>query len=117
MKTTGRFIVAVVVVLLSTAALEAQSPAPARIGGFETQGSVTAGYRFTDISGRQQKYRELFDLRKGFRVTEFDLSGRAAESSNPAADNYSMNVSGLGGDPYPGGQFAMSKKGLYDLRV
>src|SRR5262245_17947810 len=83
-KTTVRFIVAAVAVLLSSGALKAQSPAPATIGGFQTQGSVTAGYRFTDISGRQQKYRELFDLRKGFRVTDFDLSGSAAESSNPA---------------------------------
>jgi hypothetical protein len=90
---------------------------PAQLGGFETQGSVTAGYRFTDVAGRKQKYQELFDLRTGFRLHEFDLFGRAAENANPTADSYSLNMSGLGGDPYPGGQFALSKSGVYSLRV
>ena len=101
---------------LCSAVLEAQDTPPLNLGGFQTEGSATVGYRFTDISGRQQKYRELFDLRKGFRVFEFDLFGRS-ESGNAVADSYSLDVSGLGGDPYPGGQLVISKKGVYDLRV
>src|SRR5947208_2265100 len=101
-----------------SALLHAQdAPAPTNIGGFDSQGSVTAGYRFLDTSGRGETYLELFDLRKGFRVTDFSLFGRAPEKGNDYADTYSITASGLGGDPFPGGQIAVSKQGLYDLRI
>ena len=116
MKTTLRYAFVLMALTLCSAVLEAQDTPPLNLGGFQTEGSATVGYRFTDISGRQQKYRELFDLRKGFRVFEFDLFGRS-ESGNAVADSYSLDVSGLGGDPYPGGQLVISKKGVYDLRV
>ena len=74
-------------------------------------------YRFLDTSGRRQKYLELFNLKKGFRVNEFELFGRAPEKGNDYADTYSITASGLGGDPFPGGQIAVSKQGLYDLRI
>src|SRR5438876_105775 len=118
MKRSSHLAIAAVAVLLSAATLQAQdNPAPTNLGGFETQGSVTAGYRFLDTSGRRQKYLELFNLKKGFRVNEFERFGRAPENGNDYADNYSITASGLGGDPFPGGQLAISKKGLYDLRV
>ena len=111
--------------LLGAAALIAFSPAlraqdepkPIIVGDFETQGSVTAGYRFTDIKGYRPKFTEFFDLQKGFRLMDFNLSGRAKQGSNPFADSYSLNVSGLGGDPFPGGQLTVRKDKLYDLRV
>ena len=54
-------------------ALRAQDePKPIIVGGFETQGSVTAGYRFTDTKGYEPKYTELFNLQKGFRLMDFD---------------------------------------------
>src|SRR5438876_12335423 len=118
MKRKSYFAIIFVAGLFGTAALEAQdNTAPAVLGGFETQGSATAGYRFLDTSGRKQKYLELFNLRQGFRVNEFELFGRAPEKGNDYADNYSITASGLGGDPFPGGQIAVSKKGLYDLTV
>ena len=117
MKIPSRLIAAAAV-LLTAAVLHAQdNPAPVTLGGFETQGSVTAGYRFLDTSGRREKYLELFNLKKGFRLNEFELVGRAPEKENGYADNYSVTASGLGGDPWPGGQVAISKRGLYDLRV
>src|SRR5688572_14045750 len=115
MKTRYAFVVmAFLLSVTSARAQEDPKPGPA---SFETEGSVTAGYRFVDVAGRQQKYLELFDLRKGFRLFEFDLFGRAREGTNAMADSYSLNMSGLGGDPYPGGQFTASKTGVYDLRV
>ena len=51
----------------------AQETKSATAGGFETTGSITAGYRFTDIGGRRQKFAELFSLRSGFRVHEINL--------------------------------------------
>jgi hypothetical protein len=98
-------------------AQDQEQPRPLTLGSFETQGSVTVGYRFTEFRGREQKFLELFDLQKGFRLMDFNLMGRAKEGVSPFADSYSLNVSGLGGDPYPGGQFTLRKDKLYDLRV
>lgn len=96
---------------------EEQPPLPLQLGGFETQGSVDFGYRFTDIKGYAPKYLELFNLQKGPRLMDFGLFGRAQEGANPFADDYSLTVSGLGGDPFPGGQLTVRKNNLYDLRV
>ncbi len=108
-------------VLALPVALEAQDedqpPAPRQLGGFETQGSVTMGYRFTDVTGREQKFLELFDLQKGLRLMDFNLFGQAPRGSNLFADDYSLTMSGLGGDPFPGGQLTVRKNNLYDLRV
>src|SRR5262247_3989325 len=117
MKTVPKCAIVAFVLLLSAVPIAAQDKPVTILGGFENQGSVTAGYRFTDISGRREKYYELLDLRSGFRVNEFDLFGRASEKGSGLADSYSVNASGLGGDPYPGGQLAISKAGLYDLRI
>jgi len=69
--------------LMVTMALRAQDePKPIIVGGFETQGSVTAGYRFTDIKGYRPKFDELFDLQKGFRLMDFNISGRSKDGSN-----------------------------------
>ena len=85
MKGKSYFAIIFVAGLFGTAALEAQdNTAPEVLGGFETQGSATAGYRFLDTSGRKQKYLELFNLRQGFRVNEFELFGRAPEK-NPGS--------------------------------
>lgn len=109
---------AALMMFLMPLALPAQEqPPPVSLGGFETQGSVTTGYRFTDTTGREQKFLELFNLQSGPRVMEFDLLGRALPGSNPFADSYSLTMSGLGGDPFPGGQLTMRKDHVYDLRV
>ena len=118
MKTASSVTTAAMAILLGSSTIHAQNnPAPVGPGGFETQGSVTAGYRFLDTSGRREKYLELFNLKKGFRLNEFDLFGRSPDKANDIADSYSVNASGLGGDPFPGGQLAVSKQGLYDLRI
>jgi hypothetical protein len=90
---------------------------PMSIGGFENQGSVTTGYRFTDIKGYQPKFNELFDLNDGFRLLDFSLFGKAQDGANRFADNYSLTTSGLGGDPFTTTQFTVRKNHLYDLRV
>ncbi len=99
-------------------ALLAQDDAgkPIVVGGFENTGSVTTGYRFTDVSGYEPNYQELFNLNSGFRLLDFSLFGKAKDE-NRFADDYSLVLSGLGGDPYPSGQLTVHKKNLYDLRV
>lgn len=97
----------------------AQSQLPERVslGPYDTEGSVTVGYRFTDIGGREQKFTELFTLDQGFRLMDFNLTGRTTDGLNMFADSFSVHASGLGGDPFAGGQFTMRKDKIYDLRV
>lgn len=94
-----------------------QSEKPFDWAGFDTQGSITSGYRFTDVKGYEPKFAELFNLRGGLRLFDFNLSGRAKEGSSPFADNYQFTASGLGGDPFPAGQLSVSKARVYDFRV
>ena len=94
----------------------AQETVPATVAGFQTTGSVTAGYRFTDVAGRQQKFAELFSLRSGFRVHEINVAGTAIDNAR-FADSFSFAASGIGGDPFQAGQIRMSKVHLYDFRA
>ena len=103
--------------ILPAAALAQDDAAkPTVVGGFENTGSVTTGYRFTDVSGYRPNYQELFDLNSGFRLLDFSLFGKAKDE-NRFADDYSLTLSGLGGDPYASGQLTVRKNNLYDLRV
>ncbi len=96
--------------------LAAQEPERTTVGGFETTGSITAGYRFTDISGRREKFAELFSLRSGFRLHDINLAGTAIDNQR-FADSYSFAASGIGGDPFQAGQLRISKTHLYDFRA
>lgn len=90
---------------------------PINIGGFNTQGSVTVGYRFTDVKGYQPMYLELMDLRSGPRLTDLNVFGEAAQGANTFADSYSLSMSGLGGDPFPTAQLSVVKHNVYDFRA
>ena len=92
---------------------------PMNLGGFDTQGSASVGYRFTDVKGYKPMYQELINLQSGPRLLDFNMFGEAREGAgaNPFADSYSISMSGLGGDPFPTAQLTVSKKKLYDLRV
>lgn len=105
-------------ILTTPAVLYAQDDAkPLVLGGFDTQGSVTTGYRFTDTSGYKPMFTQMFDLNSGFRLLDLSLFGRAETGSDKFADNYSLTLSGLGGDPYTTAQFTARKAHVYDLRV
>ena len=104
-------------VLMLPAAMFAQDDVkPIMAGGFENTGSVTTGYRFADVSGYRSDYQEMFDLNSGLRLMDFSLFGKAKDQ-NRFADDYSITLSGLGGDPYASGQLTVRKSNLYDLRV
>ena len=90
---------------------------PLSFGDFNTQGSTSFGYRFTDIKGYKPMYMSVMDLRSGPRLLDFSLFGDAKEGTNPFADNYSFTASGLGGDPFPTAQVTVSKHKLFDFRA
>jgi hypothetical protein len=90
----------------------AQDAAPV-IAGFESHGSITAGYRFTDVAGRRQKFDELFGLRSGFRVHDIDWFARSVGSGR-FADTISVTSSGLGGDPYSTTTVRVRRNGVWE---
>jgi len=90
---------------------------PIVLGDFAIHGAATGGYRFETVKGYQPQFIEMFDLQKGFRLLDFYFSGNAERGKNAFSDDFSLQLSGLGGDPFTTAQFVISKKQLYDLRV
>jgi len=120
MRPHCRFFI-IVVALLAVAPLAAAQDesegTPLVLGDFNIQGSTTAGYRFETLNGYAPEFRELFDLGRGFRLLDLNFMGDSQDGKNPFADTFSLQLSNLGGDPFPTAQFTVSKKKLYDLRV
>src|SRR5258705_11723768 len=100
-----------------TRAEEDAAVKPLSFGGFDSQGSISTGYRFTDVKGYQPKFLELFDLQSGLRLLDLSLLGRAKTDAATFADDYSFTLTGVGGEPYSTAQFSARKNKLYDLRV
>lgn len=91
---------------------------PLVLGSFENSGSVTFGYRFTDVSGYKPEYQELFDLESGPRLLDFSLFGHlGAGKTSTFVDDYSIVANGIGGEPWSTVQLNVRKKKKYDLRV
>ncbi len=115
-------VLCVAIILIVVPSLGAQDqgenqPKPSILwGGFDVHGSAGVGYRFIDVKGYEPMFTELYDLRKGPRVTDFSLFGKS-DGTNPFADSFSLTTSSLGGDPYPTAQLSLSKAKVYDLRV
>ena len=121
MKTSARFALAVAVLLLLVPMARSQEVAtdqvPLQLGDFTLSGSSTAGFRFDSVKGYEPKFRELFGLTGGFRLLDLNVNGEAQEGKNPFADHFFLQMSSLGGDPYPTAQFAISKHNVYDFRA
>jgi hypothetical protein len=78
------------------------------------RGSITTGYRFTDVKGYEPKCQELFDLNGGPRLLDLNLFG---QTTSRYLDHYSLSLSGIGGEPYTTAQLNIRKSRRYDLRV
>jgi hypothetical protein len=121
MKRSARVLWAAAVLLIFVPVMYAQDDAepthPIVVGSFDLSGSATGGYRFETVKGYAPQFQEMFDLGKGFRLFDFNLNGVTAGEKNAFADVFSLQLSGLGGDPFPSAQFAISKHKVYDLRV
>ncbi len=113
MKTT----ITILIAMFGGSLLAQDTAAPLNWVGFENTGSVTFGYRFTDVSGYQPKFQELFNLREGPRLLDLSLFGKAKEGENRFADDYSLTASGMGGEPFASTQLTVRKNRVYDLRV
>jgi hypothetical protein len=121
MKRSTRVLWPAAALLICVPALYAQDDGepthPIVLGDFDFSGSATGGYRFETVKGYAPQFQEMFDLGKGFRLFDFTLNGATAGEKNAFADTFFLQLSGLGGDPFPTAQFAISKHKIYDLRV
>ena len=121
MKRSTRVLWSAAALLSCVPALFAQDDAepthPIVLGNFDISGSATGGYRFETVKGYVPQFQEMFDLGKGFRLFDFNLNGTTEGEKNAFADTFFLQLSGLGGDPFPTAQFAISKHKIYDLRV
>ena len=126
MRLHSRFLGAAAVLaapLVMGAPAWAQEPAPAPAApaaadnAFALQGSASVGYRSTDVTGYEPKFRELYNLRDGWRLPDFTLFGRAPLGNDRFADSFSVTASGLGGDPFESLQATARRHGLYDFRA
>ncbi len=83
-------------------------------GGFQWNGAVELGYRFTDIDGSRDRYKETVNLMQGLRLFDLNLFGRNLDTSKGLVDYFSLTGREIG-DPFPGGRLEIKKNKVYDF--
>lgn len=74
------------------------------------------GYRAVDTSGAADKYKEDFNLEKGVRLFNFQLTYLAPESLKKLFDRVDLLVTNFGGDPFETFTLTAQKYGRYRFR-
>ncbi len=86
-------------------------------GGFQWGGSVELGYRFTDIDGSKDRYKETVNLRDGLRLFDLSLWGKKIdENAKGMVDSLRFSVQNVG-DPYTSAMLDLRKNKMYELKV
>src|ERR1700757_1458750 len=86
-------------------------------GGYVIHQSVEIGYRVSDLTGSEQMYNSLVDLRSGPRFLEQSLSMQSQTHDSGPFDNLFIESFGWGGDPNNGLRARGDKKRGDDLRA
>lgn len=73
----------------------AATTAPQAAAGSLFTGLIEAGYRWGDVQGDENRYREDVNLWSGPRLARLEGQGKIGSTT------YVVTLSGLGGDPYP----------------
>jgi hypothetical protein len=89
--------------------------AAAAPGGFQWGGGIELGYRFTDIDGSRDRYKETVNLMQGLRIFDLNLWGKNLEK-NGWVDYFSLSGNGIG-DPFPSARLQLKKQKTYDFTV
>ena len=83
-------------------------------GGFQWNGAIELGYRFTDIDGNRHRYKEDVNLMQGLRLFDFSLFGKNLEPGKGWVDYLSLTGRDVG-DPFPAARLEVKKNKLYDF--
>src|SRR6201981_1160135 len=86
-------------------------------GGYVIHQSVEIGYRVSDVTGSEQMYNTLVNLRTGPRFLDQSLSMQSQAHDGLLFDNLFINSFGWGGDPNNGLRARLDKNKLYDFRA
>ena len=84
--------------------------------GYVVHQSVEIGYRGSDVTGSQQMYDTLVNLRGGPRFLEQSLSMQSQNHEGTLFDNLFINSFGWGGDPNNVLRAHIDKSKWYDFR-
>ena len=96
------------------AAAPAQESPPAETG-IQWGGALETGYRFTDIHGSSDRYREVVNLDEGPNLFDLNLWVKDLERKG-FADEVRLRLSSIG-DPFPSARLDIKKNKLYQLSV
>jgi len=94
---------------------------PSQPEGWETKGyvvhqSIEVGYRANDVTGSQQMYNSLVNLRTGPRLLDQSLSMQSQNHVGTLFDNLFLNSFGWGGDSNNALRLRLDKNKWYDFR-
>jgi len=84
------------------------------VGDFLWNGDIEVGYRFTDIDGNEDTYKQFVNLQDGLKLFDLSLLGRRTEGTTGPVDYFRLNLSGIG-DPFPSGRLEVKKNKAYDF--
>ncbi|MBP1768016.1 MAG: hypothetical protein H6P98_2131, partial [Candidatus Aminicenantes bacterium] len=103
------FVLSIVLALSTAFSLRAQE---------KFSGDFLFGFRFVDTSGpgAEYKYKEDINLRRGARLSNFNLSYVPDNGLKKVFDRIDVRVLNLGGDPYESISVGLQKYGRYEMR-
>jgi hypothetical protein len=84
------------------------------MGGFQWGGAIELGYRFTDIDGSRDRYKETVNLMEGLRLFDFSLFGKNLNPGTGVVDYLSLTGRSIG-DPFPSARLEVRKNKTYDF--
>jgi hypothetical protein len=85
-----------------------------KFGGFQWSGAIELGYRFTDIDGSKNRYKETVNLMEGLKLLDFSLFGRNLNPGTGVVDYFSLTGRSIG-DPFPAARLEVKKNKTYDF--
>jgi hypothetical protein len=100
--------------LLIPVALVLSEEAGVTVGDFQWNGDIELGYRFTDIDGNEDSYKQYVNLQDGLKLFDLNLLARRNEGTSGPVDLFRFNLTGIG-DPFPSGLLEVKKKKTYDF--
>jgi hypothetical protein len=87
------------------------------VPGYRLDTTTTAGYRWIDIDGSKDKYREDHNLRSGLRLFTLQVDGLATAPDETPLDRFHLEVDTPGDEPFSTFRLTAADRSLYDLRV
>ena len=85
-------------------------------GGYQIHSSVELGYRSNNVTGSEDMYDTLVNLRTGPRILDQTLTMQSVDHQGLLFDNLYLNSLGWGGDPNNDMRLRADKNKWYNLQ-